>query len=416
MKILAASEDTGSVKEITCVRGTDTSKKDGVQPRSMKSICDEEGTGLKTRVAKMEISGDYLVASRLGATLCVYDTTSENYDLLHVYHFEGVLTDDKPIALLEDKASEVLVVAYESGKLFLVSLNNGKFDLAPIETSAPTNSPITCLAIHPTMVGTFACGGRENDAQVFRLYTHKLTLQDFKDPAKASKEMSNARATLFKAKNVKNDHLDLRCPIWISQIQFLDDSARDSFKFITVTRYGQLRIYDTAHGKRPVKDYPICDKPILAMTYTNAQQDEIIVTDTHSLVGQFSLSAVDQKAFKTNSASAGKIVKPVAKLLGKYTGGNTGAVFDLDVVDDLVATGGLDRYVRVYELGSREVAAKVYIGTQINSVIILETEDEDPSEKRDQDAVEGEEEEDIWKQLGDDEDTQEKVVKRKRLQ
>lgn len=424
MKVLAASEDTGSVKEVICPRGTDTSKKDGVQPKSVRNICNEEGTSIKSRVLQMEVSGDYLIACRLGGTLCIYDITTENYDLVHTYEFDEIAKDDKPISLLEDKVSEVIIVGFESGKVFFVTLNDGKFDLKPISVEISLKKKeITCLTIHPTEPGVFACGGKENDAHIFRLYEGKIPLKVFKN---ADKFFSSE--ILFSAKNVKNNHLDLRSPIWISKIQFieLEQQPKDKFQFITVTRYGQLRIYDTAHGRRPTKDYPLCDRPILALNYTTPEQNEIIVSDTHSLVAKFSLTEVDQRAFKSNSASAGRIIKPVAKLLGKYTGGNTGAVFDLDVVDDLVATGGLDRYVRVYELDSREVVAKVYIGTQINSVIILETEEEDEEETEYTDesgkkrkVVEEDEkddeqdEEDMWKQLGEV-DEEKSVVKKKR--
>ncbi|CAK7891583.1 ribosome biogenesis protein Nsa1p [[Candida] anglica] len=407
MKFLTASEDTGSIKEIVCSRGTDTSKQDATQPTSITNICNEEGASLKTRVLQMEVTGDVLVASRLGGTLCVYDLNSETYDLLHVYTFEGLSKEDKSVSLVEDKKSDVIIVAFESGKVFLVNLNDKKFDLPPISLSLPTNKQISCLTMHPTQAGIIACGGKENDAQVIKLYEGTISHALFKSEKKAAKFFKPV--VLFTAKNVKNNHLDLRSPIWIRKILFLDSAKPQGYDFLTVTRYGQLRIYDTTHGKRPIKDYPICDKAILEVGYTSAEQDDIVVTDTHGLLAKFSLTAVDEKAYKTNSASAGKVVKPVAKLLGKYTGGNTGAIYGLDVVNDLLASGGLDRYLRVYDVQSREVVAKVYIGTQINEVIILDDEDEvdenevvEPKRTREQIEEDAEkEEEELWNQLGD---------------
>ena len=99
------------------------------------------------------------------------------------------------------------------------------------------------------------------------------------------------------------------------------------------------------------------EKPIVTLTFANDEQTEIIVTDTHSLIAKYSLTQVE-KAFKTISASAGEIVKPVPKLLGKFTGGNTGATFGVHIYERIVAFAGLDRYLRVFDLESREILAK----------------------------------------------------------
>ena len=100
MKFLAACEYTGSVKEIVCVHGTDTSKQDKPQPISIRNVFNEEGTSAKSRVLHMEISGDYLIALRADDTLRVYDINTEEYDLLKTYQLSKTNKDDFPVSLV----------------------------------------------------------------------------------------------------------------------------------------------------------------------------------------------------------------------------------------------------------------------------------------------------------------------------
>ena len=400
MKFLAACEDTGSVKEIVCVHGTDTSKQDKPQPISIRNVCNEEGTSAKSRVLHMEISGDYLIALRADDTLRVYDINTEEYDLLKTYQLSKTNKDDFPVSLVEDKTNEVILATYSSGRIFFVNLDDGKFELPPISIQLDTKKPISCISLHPVEPNVVVFGGQENDARIIRLYDEASIPAQVFTSEEAKETFFGSQKVLFAARNVKNDHLDLRPPIWITKVEFLDNKISGEYQFITTTKYGQLRMYDTKHGKRPKKDYPLCQKSIITLSFTNGDQEDIIISDTHGLVAKYSLEKVDQKAFKTHSASAGTIQKPVAKLLGKYTGGNTGAVFGVDVVDSLVATGGLDRYLRVYDVEDREVVAKVYLGTQINSVIVLDTEDE--TEENDDEGKrkhEESDEEELWDQL-----------------
>ena len=84
--------------------------------------------------------------------------------------------------------------------------------------------------------------------------------------------------------------------------------------------------------------------------------------------------------------------------MGKYQeGGNTGAIFGvLCFKDTFVATGGLDRYLRVYDLETREMVSKVYMGSQIADILFLEGEEEEESEEE---VDEEEENNALWDEL-----------------
>lgn len=271
---------------------------------------------------------------------------------------------------------------------------NDKFDFKPLEIKLPEAKPISAFTVNPVAENIIAVGGKEFDLQVIQLFSSKINSTIFK---KKNYEKEFVPQIVFKAKNVKNDHLDLRVPIWITNILF--SKSEKGYKLITSTGYGQIRLYDTTEGRKPRKDYQVTEKTIVTLSYANDEQSEIIITDTHSLMAKYSLTKIDEKAFKTNSASAGDIIKPVPKLLGKFSGGNTGATFGVQVYEDIVAFAGLDRYLRVFDLESREILAKVYVGVEVSSLLVLDDEDEEDEDTRKRKREEEEEDEELWNEL-----------------
>ncbi|KAG7195711.1 Ribosome biogenesis protein nsa1 (NOP7-associated protein 1) [Scheffersomyces spartinae] len=422
MKVVVAANDTGAIKEVVFNRGTDTSKQDGLQPISVKNFCVEEST--RTRILQMVNYGNrYLIASRLGGRVCVYDLEShsaedvpdeDKYKLVHTYQIALNEPNDKSIALIPFEAEELVVIAFESGKVVLINMMDdfSKDDVRPIEIQLDEKVPISVFVANPYETGVFAYGGKELDVKIVKLFDDSINVKQNDDNGGFKPEC------LFSAKNVKNDHLDLRVPIWITGIQFLESESSGSYKLITTTRYGQLRIYNTLEGKRPRHDYQLCEKPVLTVNFANEDHTEVIITDTHTLMGKFSLTNVDSRGFQMHSASAGDIVKPTLKLLGKYLGGNTGATFGTDVVEDeMFAAAGLDRYFRLFDVSTREVLAKIYLGVEASAVLLLDIEDEeveqqaeeeDKPKKRARKDTTGEDEvdeEELWAQLGEEEAT-----------
>jgi ribosome biogenesis protein NSA1 len=412
MKFLVASNDNGGFKRIECIRGTDTSKKDGVQPKPIETFANDFSSS--SHINKFTVFQEkYLVCARVDGTVSIYkyvrfdDTDAEMFPLLHSYTLP-VESHDKPIALIKVEKFDSVIIAFESCKVFLLQLSES-FDLEPVLLTIPNPKPISDFTDHPEHLGVFAYGGKENDLKIIKFFDSKVTLKEFKKLYKTQKFQSQL---LFLAKNVKPDHLDLRVPISISKIKFVTKSVAKGFKVVVATGYGQLRIYDTTHGKRPLHDFKICDQSLVSLTLVDNEQ-AVVVTSTSSLIAKYSLVEIDNQAYKTNSATAGTVVKPVAKLLGKYSeGGNTGATFGVDSSSDIIATGGLDRYLRVYNTDSRAITAKVYVGVEISDVIIVDHEDDIEDElisdsvakqskkrKRNEDKEESDDDEELWNQL-----------------
>ncbi|KAM9899873.1 hypothetical protein OXX79_005470 [Metschnikowia pulcherrima] len=421
MRFFVSADEIGNIKEVVCTRGTDTSKKDGQQPEQVQNLLQkDELTAVKTRIVGLKTFEEkWIIASRRGGYLNVYELfgsseiAEENYKLLHTYKFD-VEPKDVPVSLEISEEKDLAFVAFESGKLFIVYFNGGKFNVAPKMLELPprqTEKPSTVNAFvaNPYVAGIFAYGGKDNDLQIIRLFDAAAT---FSEPEFAS---SFKLKTLFKADNVEPDHLDLEVPIWITKILFFKGDSKKKFRLVTATNYGHIRKYDTAEDKEPTDSYKVCDRAIVSLVFGSQAQDNIIITDTHTFVAKMSLTQVDKKAHKIISASAGTFWKPSLKLLGKYSeGGNTGAVYGVDTSlgAGLVAFGGLDRYLRVFDIDSRKLVSKVYLGTQISAIKLLEGSDGNEEEENEEEA----ENDEFWNELdeGKEAESEAPVLKKRK--
>lgn len=416
MRIFASSDETGNVKEVVCSLGVDTSLKDGERPELVQNILQKDDfTNVRTRVHQLKIFQEkYLLAHRLGGILCVYEyfassqVAGENYGLIHSYKFP-IDMGDKPVSLVTFEEHGFAVAAYESLKIFLVYLDD--LELEPLQIDLPlrdqteagqtvtTNAFVHC-SYNP---GVFAYGGKDNDLQIVRLFDSKtdMSKNSFMDANKWKIKV------LFRGDNVEPDHLDLKVPIWITQILFTKETTKKAFHVITSTRYGHIRKYNTKEDAQPLDSWKVSEKPIITLNFANSEQTEIIITDVHTFVAKLSLVQIDAKAHRIVSASAGTFYKPSLKLLGKFSeGGNTGAIHAVAISKDKVAFGGLDRYLRVFDIQTRKMLMKVYLGTQISWVCVLE------DAETTQQANEAAEDDELWDQL--DNKAEPAIKKRKR--
>ncbi|KAM6158069.1 WD repeat-containing protein 74 isoform 2-T2 [Rhynchocyon petersi] len=178
---------------------------------------------------------------------------------------------------------------------------------------------------HPHVVAT---GGKENALKVW-------DLQGSEEP-------------VFRAKNVRNDWLDLRVPIWEQDIQFLPDSK----KLVTCTGYHQVRVYDPASPqRRPVLEATYGEYPLTAMTLTPGG-NSVIVGNTHGQLAEIDLRQ--------------------GRLLGCLKG-LAGSVRALQCHPSkpLLASCSLDRVLRVHRIRNpRGLEHKVYLKSRLNCLLL----------------------------------------------
>ncbi|KAI7824509.1 WD40-repeat-containing domain protein [Kickxella alabastrina] len=235
---------------------------------------------------------------------------------------------------------------------------------------------------HKDRAQVFAAGGREQE----------LSVWDAETACTAAEWVKPAVQPLFKSKNIADDGLGLRPPVWITDMQFLD--ANTSVPQLAVsTGHGQIRIYDAKAQQRPVQDWQITKHPILHILASHLRP-ELFFADNMGNMQQLDLRT--------------------GKVIGGYKG-IAGAVCDMALSEDgrKVAEVGLDRFLRVYETdGMRLLRHRAYIKQRVSQVVW--DWDEKDLNQREIDQIEAEH---IWQTmdtLGEEQRTK-KGSKRKAL-
>ncbi|CCK72922.1 ribosome biosynthesis protein NSA1 KNAG_0M00690 [Huiozyma naganishii CBS 8797] len=205
----------------------------------------------------------------------------------------------------------------------------------------------------------FATGGEENLVKLF-------------DLDKTYQKLNQ----IWEAKNVKNDRLDMKVPIWPMQLRFLDPEPVSSaenegelnFQFAVVTRWSHLGIYQTRHGRKPLRYIDLFPgrEPLTSLEFVGETTANKNLKSSN--IKEFSFVTTDTKhgVWKFNAAGT---------LLGKYGKSDiVGAPTFISICHDegYLLQGGLDRYVRVFDVQSLRTLAKVYTPSKVNLIELLD--------------------------------------------
>ncbi|VDK50989.1 unnamed protein product [Anisakis simplex] len=152
---------------------------------------------------------------------------------------------------------------------------------------------------------------------------------------------------IFTAKNVRPDNLQLRVPIWDTDIRFMNESQN----IVTTTGKHQIRVYDPRSQRRPVKEMEWLEEPITAMTLCNSQM-HIVAGNSK---GEMALFDLRNK------------LRVVCKLKGC-----SGSVRGIDAhpASPLVASCSIDRFVRLHDFNSKKLIKKVYCKARLNKLLM----------------------------------------------
>eukprot|EP00112_Aurelia_sp_Birch-Aquarium-sp1_P024875 Seg803.11 transcript_id=Seg803.11/GoldUCD/mRNA.D3Y31 product="WD repeat-containing protein 74" protein_id=Seg803.11/GoldUCD/D3Y31 len=172
-----------------------------------------------------------------------------------------------------------------------------------------------------------ATGGKENNLKIF--------------------DLENMEKPVFAAKNVRNDFLDLRCPVLVTDMEFMNN---DSSRIIVGTGDHLVKIYDPKKQKRPVVEITWEDYPITTMSLA-PNGNTIIVGNT---VG--SMASID---LRTNQKIGG--FKGIAGSIRSIQCHQT---------QDIVAAVGLDRFLRIFDVNTRALKSKIYLKSRLNCVLL----------------------------------------------
>ncbi|XP_071108470.1 WD repeat-containing protein 74-like [Haliotis cracherodii] len=284
-----------------------------------------------------------------------------------VYDVENQSLEDE-IHTLDGGSGKFRAIAKVEGN-YLTAVESGLVklwdddDKKTIEIEA--GKDLFCMEQKPQTPNIIATGGKENELKLWDLQKHS-------EP-------------IFKAKNVKNDWLNLRVPVWVMGVQFLPGSD----KIVTSTGHHQVRVYDPQSSqRRPVLDIEVDEYPLTAMSLRHDRDNQVLVGNT-----QGKMALVDLRN--------GKVVQ-VYK-------GFAGGIRDIKChpTKPLVASCGLDRHLRIHDIDSREMVNKLYLKSRLNCLLFSSRDGENVMENKNQvhdevdveSGIESEEDEDVWENL-----------------
>ncbi|EFN87461.1 WD repeat-containing protein 74 [Harpegnathos saltator] len=147
---------------------------------------------------------------------------------------------------------------------------------------------------------------------------------------------------IFNEKNVRHDWLELKVPVWISDMNFLSGAQQ----IATVGRYGHIRLYDPRAQRRPVVNITYQDESFTCMCVTSKEKHIIAGS------GKGKLNLVDLR-------------KP-GKILNTYkgfAGGVTGVACSMS--NPYIASVSLDRYLRIHHIDTKQLLKNIYLTSKL---------------------------------------------------
>ncbi|XP_012705318.2 WD repeat-containing protein 74 [Fundulus heteroclitus] len=261
------------------------------------------------------------------------------------------------------------------GSAVITCVECGKLRVWREDSSRPVaeldaGSSVCRMRQSPVDPNRVATGGKENGLKIW----------DLERPEKP----------VFTAKNLRDDWLDLRRPHWVRDMAFIPESD----KVVTCTGYHQVHVFDpSSPRRRPVLEAEFGEYPLTALSLPAAGHT-VVVGNTQ---GQLALLDLRKG-----------LVRGVLK-------GLSGGVRALQchASQPLVASCGLDRFLRIHSLEDRKLQHKVYLKSRLNCLLLASRELQGGGAAEggaEQEVKEEEEEDEVWDSM---ERVEEAAMKRK---
>lgn len=206
-------------------------------------------------------------------------------------------------------------------------------DYGGSHTDVKVGSPLSAVRQNPLCASQVGTGGRKNDLKVW--------------------DLNRPEEPIFRAKNVPCDFLGLPVPVWVTDLGFLPNQGSPS-KIVVSTGYHQVRLYDTKKQRRPVLSVDFGECPISVLAPTD---NEHVV-----IVGN-------------NVGTMGSIDLRKGQIVGHFKG-FAGAIRCISCLtkQKIVASCGLDKFLRIHDIHSRRMVHKVYLKSVLNCVLFASKE------------------------------------------
>jgi len=221
------------------------------------------------------------------------------------------------------KIDGAILTAAESGHVKLWRFKGSE----QVEINALTSGELLSrMRVSPHTENIIATSGKKSALQLWDLTTEK---------------------SVFKAKNVRNDFLDLPVPVWDSDMAFVPNSEQ----VVTCSKHGQVRLYDPKSGqRRPVASCSPEDESWTCIGVVS-RPNQVVVGSGR---GRMVLFDFRQQ-----------------KVIHAYRG-FTGSIRELvcHPTSPLIASVGLDRFLRVHHLDQQAPLFKSYLKSRLNTLLM----------------------------------------------
>ncbi|KAF6150091.1 hypothetical protein GIB67_002873 [Kingdonia uniflora] len=221
---------------------------------------------------------------------------------------------------------------------------NGKAMLRSIEItnsssdSNSTDDPSTTWNV--CSAGTILCSSVDGNEK-YALFGGKGVELNMWDLEKRDKNWS--------AKSPPKNNLDIFTPTWFTSAAFLDKD--DHRKVVVGTNSHQVRLYDISAQRRPVISVDFRESPIKAV------------------IGDLDGNTI---YFGTGSGDLASVDMRTGKILGCFVGKCSGSIRSIVRHPEfpVIASCGLDGYLRVWDLKSRDLLSAVFLKQQLTNVVL----------------------------------------------
>ncbi|KAF2357619.1 WD40-repeat-containing domain [Trinorchestia longiramus] len=186
------------------------------------------------------------------------------------------------------------------------------------------------VKIHPTDDNKIATGGCENDLKIW--------------------DIENTRKPVYSAKNVAHDFLNLRQPIWVSDLTFLEDNL-----IVVTSRHKYVRLYDPRVRPRPILTYNYEQSPLTTVSTAFGRERQVVLGTAHGRVALFDLRKNHQVR---------------APVCFKGINGAVKQVLTLPSDPALAYSVSLDRYLRVHNIETKETLHQEYLKSRLTRVLV----------------------------------------------
>lgn len=232
-------------------------------------------------------------------------------------------TGEGPIVSLA-RWNGITVTALKSGQVTIWNADN------PVEINAlKAGETLARMRQSPVSPNIIATGGKENE----------LNLWDLEKP----------QESIFKARNVILDMVQLRVPVWVTDIAYLQDYHSVGIS----TRHRNIRLYDPGRQRRPIMDFEWGEYPLTTIAAVPTNDKQVVVGASHGRMALF-----DYRGTRPD--------QPVHVFKGF-----AGAVRDIVVHREhpLVFTVSMDRFLRVHHLWSTKLLFNEYLKSRLNCLL-----------------------------------------------